>query len=35
MARARQSIPENDLAIFYKVLGTLENNISLIACDEQ
>lgn len=35
MARARQSIPENDLAIFYKVLGTLENNISFIACDEQ
>lgn len=35
MSLARKDIAEDDLATFYKVLGTLENNISLIAQDEQ
>jgi len=35
MARARENISEDDLVVFYDVLGTLENNISLIAQDEQ
>lgn len=32
---ARGDIPEEDIAIFYRVLASFENNISLIAQDEQ
>lgn len=35
MARARAGISDKDMLEFYEVLTTLENNISLIASDEQ
>ena len=35
MSRAREGIPEENMLAFYGVLQSLENNISLIAYDEQ
>lgn len=35
MTRARVGIPDESMIGFYEVLSALENNISLIACDEQ